>query len=98
MGDRILTINDFSVVTLNLAEVYMLLSQCDSQTTFTIEYDISVIGKSRSRYVSEITKLNCFEILLQLQCEIPFIDTKLHCKFVHISDADNMLWRSNFFY
>ena len=37
--------NDFSVVSLNLTEIYMLLSQCDNQTTFTIEYDISVIGK-----------------------------------------------------
>ena len=45
VSDRILTINDFNVVTLNLAEVYMLLSQCDNQTTFTMEYDISVIGK-----------------------------------------------------
>ena len=82
MGDRILTINDFSVVTLNLAEVYMLLSQCDSQTTFTIEYDISVIGKFQIE-IAEITQLNCFGILLQLQCEIPFIDTKLHCVFSH---------------
>ena len=45
MGDRILAINEFSVVTLNLAEVYMLLSQCDNLTAFTMEYDISVIGK-----------------------------------------------------
>ena len=45
VGDRILTINDFSVVALNLTEIYMLLSQCDNQTTFTVEYDISVIGK-----------------------------------------------------
>ena len=45
VGDRILAINEFSVVTLNLAEVYMLLSQCDNLTAFTMEYDISVIGK-----------------------------------------------------
>ena len=45
-GDRILAVNEFSVVTLTLTEMAMLLSQCNSETSFTVEYDISVIGKS----------------------------------------------------
>ncbi|WAR26106.1 GRIP1-like protein [Mya arenaria] len=42
-GDRILAVNDFSIVTLSLTEMNMLLSQCSGETSFTVEYDVSVI-------------------------------------------------------
>lgn len=43
VGDRILAVNDFSIVTLTLAEMNLLLGQCNEETTFTVEYDVSVI-------------------------------------------------------
>ncbi|XP_052267303.1 glutamate receptor-interacting protein 1-like isoform X2 [Dreissena polymorpha] len=42
-GDRILAVNDFSIVTLSLTEMNMLLAQCSGETSFTVEYDVSVI-------------------------------------------------------
>ncbi|XP_045164532.2 glutamate receptor-interacting protein 1-like isoform X2 [Mercenaria mercenaria] len=42
-GDRILAVNDFSIVTLTLTEMNMLLTQCNEETTVTVEYDVSVI-------------------------------------------------------
>lgn len=44
VGDRILAVNEFSIVTLNLSEMTMLLAQCNEETSFTVEYDVSVIG------------------------------------------------------
>lgn len=45
IGDRTLAVNDFSIVTLTLSEMTMLLAQCNEETTFTVEYDVSVIGQ-----------------------------------------------------
>ncbi|KAL4225936.1 Glutamate receptor-interacting protein 1 [Mactra antiquata] len=42
-GDRILAVNEFSAVFLTLTEMNMLLAQCTEETTFTVEYDVSVI-------------------------------------------------------
>ncbi|KAL3851671.1 hypothetical protein ACJMK2_015398 [Sinanodonta woodiana] len=42
-GDRILSVNDYNVFNLTLAEIMMLLQQCENQAHFTIEYDVSII-------------------------------------------------------
>ena len=71
VGDRILAINEFSVVTLNLAEVYMLLSQCDNLTAFTMEYDISVIGKFEPPIPApEVIKLFSFSTQLSTKFQL----------------------------
>ena len=41
-GDRILTVNDFSVLSLNLTEIYMLLSQCDNIADLILKLCISI--------------------------------------------------------
>jgi len=45
IGDRVVAVNDFSIVSLTLSEMNMLLTQCNDNTTFTVEYDVSVIGE-----------------------------------------------------
>ena len=40
-----MAVNDFSIVSLTLSEMNMLLTQCNDNTTFTVEYDVSVIGE-----------------------------------------------------
>lgn len=68
-GDRILAVNDFSIVTLALTEMNMLLAQCTGETTFTVEYDISVLDavqKAAGPLLIEIDKTpgSCLGITL----------------------------------
>ncbi|XP_041347571.1 glutamate receptor-interacting protein 1-like [Gigantopelta aegis] len=42
-GDRILAVNNYKVCHLSLSETMSLLQQCESETVFTVEYDVSVM-------------------------------------------------------
>ena len=45
LGDRLLQVNGYKVTHLTLTEMWSLLQQCGHQTTFTIAYDVAVMGK-----------------------------------------------------
>lgn len=44
-GDRIVAVGDYNITHMSLSETVMFLQQCDQRATFTVEYDISVMGQ-----------------------------------------------------
>jgi C-terminal processing protease CtpA/Prc len=44
VGDRVTQVNGYKVTHLTLTEIWGLLQQCGHQTTFTVAYDVAVMG------------------------------------------------------
>ena len=45
VADRVVQVNGYKVTHLTLTEMWSLLQQCGHQTTFTIAYDVAVMGE-----------------------------------------------------
>lgn len=45
VGDRIIAVNEYNVAHFTLSEASMFLQQCGHEANFTVEYDVSVMGK-----------------------------------------------------
>lgn len=51
LGDRVVQVNGYKVTHLTLTEMWSLLQQCGHQTTFTIAYDVAVMGKDSDGHI-----------------------------------------------